>query len=719
MKMSVGVSSLLSFALCVGSGTVCARTVSIASSDKATGAVSLTVSSGGADESPKPLIAAWAPGEIGTSPTNACDWAFVALVSTETTDVAFTVPNAWRTKSGTVRFFLMREQPPYVRRFACLRTPVAGPYIDTGVVPNADTDVSVTAAYPSDMAPFGISGKLYFFSISSSKDTNGDYYCGFFGANNGGRGFSAPRGSAPRTFRINSTGAIIDGTRYSVMFDPATITETTTSTLTLFARKNDGQMTVGKQGDVSIYAAQIRQAGTLTHDYVPCETANGVKTLYNRVDGTFCVVSGTGTFEAGKELCLAPQDCGDVESSTAALVFAPALSIVDECKETGEITVALTGEHDGGLLLGVAAAADAGTSAFSEWEDCAFLGKVPPGAATATVPLPIAWWETHRPVRLVWMSAAGFAYDYEVAYVHSDGGTWAATDWIPTVYTDVRVTGRAASDVCLTGLTERFYCFFINGTAYYGFFGESGTFAIQTPLAAHTLEFGAGGVFLDGERKADSFADTTPSVETYPLTFPFRRSRLDGSLTKKGNAWLSGAQIRERGELVRDFVPCVSNGVAGLYDRVHGTFLPSATDTPFDVGETVVPAMADGDVLAWSDVFMPSVATATWDGGGAPDCAFTTAANWVGDETPGLAATNSFAGDVRINGGVMKISSKKQPFGTAVDGGTVTLNQTLGAVWEQYDGTIDKPLTVVGGNVSDGGLYGSICTARRRIWATS
>lgn len=281
--MSAGVSSLLSFALCVGGGTVCARTVSIASSDKATGAVSLTVSPGGADESPKPLIAAWAPGEIGTSPTNACDWAFVGLVDAETTDVAFAVPGVWRTKSGTVRFFLMREQPPYTRRFACLRTPAAGPYIDTGVVPDADTDVSVTASYPSDMAPFGVSGKLYFFSNSSDKEANGTYYCGFFDANNGGRGFNAPRGSEPRTFRINSTGAIIDGTRYSVMFDPATITETTTSTLTLFARKNDGQMTVGKQGDVSIYAAQIRQAGTLTHDYVPCETANGVKTLRCRL----------------------------------------------------------------------------------------------------------------------------------------------------------------------------------------------------------------------------------------------------------------------------------------------------------------------------------------------------------------------------------------------------------------------------------------------------
>lgn len=215
---------------------------------------------------------------------------------------------------------------------------------------------------------------------------------------------------------------------------------------------------------------------------------------------------------------------------------------------------------------------------------------------------------------------------------------WAATDWIPTVCTDVRVTGRAASDVCLTGLTECFYCFFINGTAHYGFFGESGTFAIQTPLAAHTLEFGAGGVFLDGERKVDSFANATPSVETYSLTFPFRRNRSNGLLTKQGNAWLSEAQIRERGELVRDFVPCVSNGVAGLYDRVHGTLLPSATDTPFDVGETVVPAMADGDALVWSNVFTPSVATATWDGGGgASDCAFTTAANWGGDETPELS----------------------------------------------------------------------------------
>lgn len=820
MRMSAGVSSLLSFALCVGSGTAFARTISIASSDKATGAVSLTLSPGGADESPKPLIAAWAPGEIGASPTNASAWAFVGLVDAETTDVAFTVPGAWRTKSGTVRFFLMREQPPYVRRFTCLRTPAAGPYVDTGFVPDADTDISVKAAYPSDMAPFGVSGKLYFFSNSSDKETNGNYYCGFFGANNGGRGFNAPRGSAPRTFRINSTGAMIDGTRYSVMFDPTTITETTTSTLTLFARKNDGQTMVGKQGDVSIYAAQIRQAGVLTHDYVPCETANGVKTLYNRVDGTFCVVSGTGTFEAGEEVCPAPQDCGDVECTTEALVFAPALSIVGERKETGEITVALAGEHDGGLLLAVAAAADAGTSAFSAWEDCAFLGKVPPGANTATVALPTAWWETRRPVRLVWKSAAGFACDCEVAYVHSDGRAWAATDWIPTVCTDVRVTGRAANDVCLTGLTERFYYFFINETAHYGFFGESGTFAIQTPFVAHTLEFGAGGVFLDGERKADSFANATPSVEAYPLTFPFRRSRSDGSLTKMGNAWLSGAQIRERGELVRDFVPCVSNGVAGLYDRVHGAFLPSATDTPFNAGEAVVPAMADGDILAWSDVFTPSVVTATWDGGGASDCAFTTAANWVGDETPelsdystmlafatagtsalmdesvcvrglrfnakdnftvaaarddarlsigafgiallddpaetlstwrfatlacgvdlatdqtwdlssnsqrrlqlaaeadlsgsaartltitgkgvlGLVSTNSFAGDVRINGGVMKVCSKKQPFGTAADGGTVTLDQTLGAAWEQYDGTMDKPLTVVGGNVSD------------------
>ena len=213
------------------------------------------------------------------------------VVAPETTSASFTLPDAWRAKSGTVQFFLMGGTAPYARRFAYLRTPSAGPWIDTGVVPDVDTDVSVTARYPRDVAPFGVSGQFYFFSNEGNDKAEASYWCGFFGANNGGRPVRAPRGNVPRTFRLNATGAMIDGIRYFCQFDPASLTQTTASTLTLFARKNDGQTTVGKQGDISIYAAQIRAAGRLTHDFVPCETAEGVRTLYNRVDGTFCAVS--------------------------------------------------------------------------------------------------------------------------------------------------------------------------------------------------------------------------------------------------------------------------------------------------------------------------------------------------------------------------------------------------------------------------------------------
>ena len=46
------------------------------------------------------------------------------------------------------------------------------------------------------------------------------------------------------------------------------------------------------------------------------------------------------------------------------------------------------------------------------------------------------------------------------------------------------------------------------------------------------------------------------------------------------------AKLWEEGRLVRDYVPCVSNGVACLYDRVSRTFAKSQTSAAFEPGET-------------------------------------------------------------------------------------------------------------------------------------
>jgi hypothetical protein len=57
------------------------------------------------------------------------------------------------------------------------------------------------------------------------------------------------------------------------------------------------------------------------------------------------------------------------------------------------------------------------------------------------------------------------------------------------------------------------------------------------------------------------------------------------------------AKIWEGDVLVRDFVPCMSRGVAGFYDKVRGGFYPSETAKAFVAG---APVVADGDFVSWS-----------------------------------------------------------------------------------------------------------------------
>lgn len=65
--------------------------------------------------------------------------------------------------------------------------------------------------------------------------------------------------------------------------------------------------------------------------------------------------------------------------------------------------------------------------------------------------------------------------------------------------------------------------------------------------------------------------------------------------------WLQGRlywlKIRHNGALVRDYVPCLQNGVAGVWDRVNGTFSASRSGTPFVAG----PVVEDDTVAVWNE----------------------------------------------------------------------------------------------------------------------
>ena len=721
-----GARFVLSLVLAAIAVPAFARTVTVTSCDRATGATVLAISAAEAGDGAKALVAAWSPSDIGNAVTNARETVYVGAVAAAETEKSFTIPSAWRAKAGFVRFFLMADVPPYDTRLESLRVPSAGAYIDTGFVPNKNSDIRVKAYHPGDMAPFGVSGKCYLFSNQpAAANKTSAHYFGFFGVS--GTTSVAPRDLFPHEYQINAKGAYVDGI-CRMPFDPSALAGTTTSTLTLFARKNDGNTTVGKQGECTIYWAQLRQNGTLEHDYVPC-VKDGVATLYDRAKGTFCTVKGNGAFTVGAEIGPDAQDCGGVESATDALALGPALAIDSVDVGLAEVTVAFTGAHDEGVLYAVADTADRGTSV-SAWANIHFLGKVAADATTATFAIPGTWIANGYQMRFLWRSAADFPYDREVEWLYSASQAWVNTTVIPTQYTKVSVCGKSAWNVCLFGLTSYFYFFpNVDSKYYYAFFGIQDNFTAggyDPATAFRTYTLGPEGVEIDGTRLVDfSGRATTYTKMDYACPIFYRRAYDGGSLSKTGTAWVKWAKVWEDGELVRDFVPCVSNGVAGLYDRVHREFRTSQTSATFEPGETVA-AVADEEVVAWSAAFSPaSLAGATWDGGGA-DTSFATAANWEGDVLPDLAsgttmltfATGGTAAQVPASGaaaGGILFDTANNFALTAASGGTLSIgaggltlaNRAVqsGATWRMHD--LNLPVVVAADQTWDMSTVGN------------
>ncbi|MDO5320373.1 MAG: hypothetical protein Q4G65_17235, partial [bacterium] len=693
-------------------------------------------------------------------------------------------------------------------------------WIDTGVQATTDIDLRVTAAHDMDMAPFGISSLFYLFSNQKGTDNaQSSYFYMFFGApgSGGGSTATAPRGTGLREHRLNATGAYIDGERYAT-HDPSTfMLAPVAHTVSLFGRRDKSSGAIAKQqGACTISAAQIEVAGEPRRFYVPCRTREGVVTLYDRVMGEFAAVKGSGAFTAGTEIGPAAEDCGAVESVTDAIRFAPALAVGTKDFVAGEITVAVEGAHDEGVVIAVADTEDKGAD-LAAWSQRAYFAKFAADASEATVALPQSWWNDGLTVRFFWKSTEDAPYDVELEYVESAGSAFVDTGWVVTPQSEVAVTAKCPADVCYFGILTHFYLFTNGGTTFWGFFGKNGSFATYNPNDGfHELRLGPSGAYLDDERKVEISGGTYTALKT-ALPVPFRRDGSSGAFSKTGMCQVKAAKIWERGTLVRDYVPCKKDGVAGLYDRIQAKFCPSSVAAAFKAGPIATTAEA-GDALAWSAAASLALETsAVWDGGGA-DTSFSTAANWADDVLPdladgmavpvfatggasatatgpvsvrglkfnakndftlraqgadaelrigmggivleddpsetiagdwrkatfecpfeltasqtwdlsvnkkrriqlpgspacclsgpsnvaltvtgqgcfGLAATNTFKGDVRIEGGVLKILSKKGIFGSADEGGTVYVDMTSGVVWDHFGGVIDKPLVVTG-----------------------
>ena len=511
----------------------------------------------------------------------------------------------------------MSGEKPYGTRYDYITRPdcgYGGLYIDTGIKPDSTLDISVKlkSDYMSSaaiMCPFGINGVVFIMPKSKT-----EYFYDFFGAkattangimNEDCRNVfreAPPHDANPHTFRLNREGMSIDGYRH-LAFDQSKITgSAATSTITLFGRRGSWKQT---GTTCSIYGATLSTNGILACDLVPAAAPSGKIQMWDRVSRGWKGPAGsqkdTLVFVAGNDIGPYPSDCGEVESVSAAVHFAPAISMSSPDYGTKTVAVTLSSGHDAGLLLAVAGLEDAGT-VFSNWTTNALVQKVAADVDEVTFALPADWIRNHYNIRFAWKSIADQPYDYAVEELVSTGEAYIRTGWIPTTDTAISVTAKTASNVCAFGIAGCFFAFQTGNTIHWNFFGNSSNAqcdGTSFPSSHHEWRLGPSGAFVDDTTLA-TFDSTTESELIANILLPFRASGPKSQTPDKtGDASVKSAKIWEGDILVRDFVPCIKNGVPVFYDVVRGDYYGSRTETPFAAG---APVVADGDILSWSNV---------------------------------------------------------------------------------------------------------------------
>lgn len=103
----------------------------------------------------------------------------------------------------------------------------------------------------------------------------------------------------------------------------------------------------------------------------------------------------------------------------------------------------------------------------------------------------------------------------------------------------------------------------------------------------HTLSLMKDGTYLDGERKLTNRGTGGFTINSTIAIFSIKRNGVYAWGNEKGKVYRF--KIWDNGVLARDMVPVIrrSDGMAGLYDKINGTFYHSVDSTTFNAGPKV------------------------------------------------------------------------------------------------------------------------------------
>lgn len=267
---------------------------------------------------------------------------------------------------------------------------------------------------------------------------------------------------------------------------------------------------------------------------------------------------------------------------------------------------------------------DKGT-ALAAWPHALRVDRVADDATSYEFTLPSEAFLTGQYACRAMLAASAKQYDYFVEGVKS---TKSANCFVSTGFKPVGGKTAVSIDFALTAADGQQYifgvnntysmCAYVNGTASVGKWAFSsnnggGTWSNPTTLESSTertkitLDTTA---TVDGQA-ASVFTVTTPSAsatrtstEAHTKTagyylMLFGRAKSNTTIDKQAGATIYSCVITNNGTCVRDYRPCVSNGVAGLYDVKNDTFNPSSGSVALTaVGARVAGGVEDGDTVA-------------------------------------------------------------------------------------------------------------------------
>ena len=177
-------------------------------------------------------------------------------------------------------------------------------YIDTGIVPNANTrvvmDFQLNEANTANQALFAVAGQFSFRWYGSSSRFRA----------NGADNVDFPTtidGEARHTVDKTATACTIDG-------EQSVTTTAATVTLSLYLLAQHTTSGVSNYASARLYSCQIYDNGTLIRDFVPAKNSGGTVGLYDTVNGVFYTNAGSGAFAEG------PLASGPVEGTGVSLI---------------------------------------------------------------------------------------------------------------------------------------------------------------------------------------------------------------------------------------------------------------------------------------------------------------------------------------------------------------------------------------------------------------